>query len=113
MISFERNKRKITKSYLLDTLQVARIKCNVTNSLWKTQHLSENQLVFHHIITYSMPLKMLQFGQQEQLRNKGRKKKALTLIKLLEYLHSSHPIFNNIWQNEFTIIFKNTINFFF
>ena len=75
MISFERNKRKITKSYLLDTLQVARIKCNVTDSLWKIQHLSENQVVYHHIITYSMPLMMLQFGQQEDLRNEGHKKK--------------------------------------
>ena len=30
-----------------------------------------------------MPLKMLQFGQQDQLENDGHKKKAFTLIKLL------------------------------
>ena len=75
-------------------------------------HLQENQLIYHHIVTYPMSLMMLPFGQEDQLRNKGHKKiihfNKITLNVLIHCI----SIFNNIWQNRCTTILKNTIKFF-
>ena len=93
-------------------LQVVLINRNRKIHLWNTHHLQVNQLVYHHIITYSMPLMMLLFGQQDQLGSEDHKKVIhFNKITLNVFIHCI-PIFGNIWQNRCTIILKNTINFF-
>ena len=76
-------------------------KKNVTYQihLWNSRHFQGNQLVYHHVMTDPMPLMMLQFGQQDQLRNEDYEK-AFTLIKLL--------LMSSFAASQFSTIFSKT-----